>query len=110
MPSIPGFKEPVYDDRAKFFFIRLFMKFGMKNPYEEKKDVLSPELFTKKATAAREIRGRCEHYLREIRYLVGDLEKLWTNTIQTSLTRRAGEHPEFPGGLYRADGRICLAP
>ena len=90
MPSIPGYREPVVDNRARFFFIRLFMKFGMKNPYEEKKDVFSPEFLTKKAQEMRGIRSKSDYYLTQIRYMAGDLCILWKNSIQDSFTAELG--------------------
>jgi hypothetical protein len=88
--NVFGTQAPVYDDRMRFFFIRLFMKFGMKNPYEEKKDVFSPEDMKEKAREIRAIRSKCDHYLLHLRYLVGDLGALWQNKIQTALTAELG--------------------
>lgn len=98
--SIFGTQKPVYDDRMKFFFIRLFMKLGMKNPYEEKKVEFSPELLT---TKAHEIRAISKHYdlcVNKMRLLVGDLETLWQNDIQSSFIAELGNMQssimEFP--------------
>jgi len=88
--SIFGTQPPDYDDRIRVFFIRLGMKFGMKNPYEEKKPEFSPELLRENAAEMRVVGSRCGHYEQKIRCLVGDLEALWTNEIQTSLTAELG--------------------
>lgn len=88
--SIFGTQPPDYDDRIRFFFIRLGMKFGMKNPYEEKKPEFSPELLRENAAEMRVVGSKCAHYERKIRNLVGDMETLWTNEIQTSLTAELG--------------------
>jgi hypothetical protein len=85
-----GTQPPVYDDRIRFFFIRLGMKAGMKNPYEEKKPEFGPEMLRENAAEMRTVKSKCEHYEQMIRYLVGDLEALWTNDIQTSLTAELG--------------------
>ena len=90
MPAFPGYSPPVVDNRARFFFIRLFMKFGMKNPYEEPKDVFSPEFLRKKAQEVRGVRGKIEHYLKQIRLLVGELSDLWQNGVQDSFISEMG--------------------
>ncbi len=81
---------PEIDNRARFFFIRLFMKFGLKNPYEEKKEEFTAELFEKKALAMRNIRNRYDFYIERMRYLVGDLESLWHNDLQSSFIAELG--------------------
>lgn len=88
--SVFGTQAPQYDDRWKFFFIRVLMKFGMKNPYEKKKVELSPDLLKDKAQDMRYIRSQYEFYIEQMRYLVWDLENLWQNDIQSSFLAELG--------------------
>jgi hypothetical protein len=50
-PGLPacGFRRPESKKALKFFFIRLLMNFGMKNPYEKEKTALTPALLREKA-------------------------------------------------------------
>jgi hypothetical protein len=85
-----GTKPAVYDDRWKYFYIRVLMKLGMKNPYEEKKVEFSSELLKKKALDIRAVKGQCGRYVKQMRYLVGELETLWRNDIQSSFIAELG--------------------
>lgn len=89
MPSISdlfSLRNPYAEPnlKAHYAMVKVKMKLGMQNPYEEKKDELSPEHLRKKAGELREIKGRYDLYVRRMRYLVGELEQLWQNDIQSS--------------------------
>ncbi len=79
-----GTNAPVYDNRFKFFVIRLLMKFGMKNPYETEKPQVSSAILKEKALDMRSIRSQHDYYVKKMNYLVEELQELWTNDIQTS--------------------------
>ncbi|SHI15879.1 Leucine rich repeat-containing protein [Sporobacter termitidis DSM 10068] len=88
--QMPGFKRGETNNRWHYFFIRIKIKLGMKNPYEDKRPVFSPELLGEKAQEMRASRSRCDHYLLQMRYLVGDLEDAWQNDIQSSFVAELG--------------------
>lgn len=70
--------------RAHYAMVKLKMKLGMENPYEEKKDEFSAAHLKAKATEIREIKDRYDFYVQRMRTLVGELEILWHNDIQSS--------------------------
>lgn len=82
--GMAGFRRPESNKALKFFFIRLLMKFGMKNPYEKEKTALTPALLREKALEMRSIRSQHDYYVRKMNYLAEELKGLWTNDIQSS--------------------------
>jgi len=70
--------------KAHYAMVKVKMKLGMQNPYEEIKDEFSPEHLRKKAGELREIKDKYDLYVRRMRCLVGELELLWQNDIQSS--------------------------
>ena len=70
--------------KAHYAIVKMKMKLGMENPYEEHKECFSAEHLKTKASVLQEIRGRYDFYVQRMRYLVGELELLWQNDIQTS--------------------------
>jgi uncharacterized protein YukE len=70
--------------KAHYAMVKAKMKLGMQNPYELKKEEFSAEHLKTKAGELREITGRYDLYVRRMRYLVGELEQLWQNDIQSS--------------------------
>ncbi len=70
--------------KAHYAVVKMKMKLGMQNPYEETKIKFSAEYLKTKAGELREIRSRYDFYVQKMRYLVGELLLLWQNDIQTS--------------------------
>ncbi|NLA87937.1 MAG: leucine-rich repeat domain-containing protein [Clostridiales bacterium] len=70
--------------KAHYAVVKMKMKLGMQNPYEETRVEFSAEHLKTKAGDLREIRGRYDFYVQKMRYLVGELELLWQNNIQSS--------------------------
>jgi hypothetical protein len=79
-----GFRRPESNKALKFRIIKILMKFGMKNPYEKDKALLTPEILKEKALDMRSIRSQYDYYVRKMNYLAEELQGLWTNDIQTS--------------------------
>lgn len=76
--------------KSHYFFLKLKMKFGMKNPYEEKKEELSTDILKNKAREIRAIRGQYDRYVQRLRCLVGTLETVWQNDIQSFFIAELG--------------------
>jgi hypothetical protein len=74
----PGMREPEVNLKAHYAFIKLKMKLGMENPYEDKKEEFSADLLKSKANELREIRGRYDSYVQKMPLPRGRaLELLW---------------------------------
>ncbi len=99
----PGMREPEVNLKAHYAFIKLKMKLGMENPYEEKKEEFSAELLKAKANELREIRGRYDSYVHKMRCLAGELELLWQNDIQTSFIAELGN---LQGSIADYSGQV----
>ena len=82
--GIAGFRMSEPDNRFRFFMIRILMKFGMKSPYEKETKQVTPEILKDKALEMRSIRSQHDYYVKKMNHLTDELQKLWTNDIQTS--------------------------
>jgi uncharacterized protein YukE len=80
--TVFGTRRPEYT--RSYFFIKLLMKFGMKNPYAKVKPALSPELLAEKALQLRSVKSQFQYYYQKIKYMSDELAELWENDIQTS--------------------------
>lgn len=84
MSDMVGFRHPESNKALKFKVIKILMKFGMKNPYEKEKAVVTPAILKEKALDIRSIRSQHDYYVQKMNYLAEELQALWTNDIQTS--------------------------
>lgn len=76
--------------RPRRFLLRLKMKVNMEIPDQEEKEKFSSALFKDKASEMRVIRHQYDLNVERLRYLVGDLEALWYNDLQTSFIADLG--------------------
>jgi hypothetical protein len=100
---LPGMREPEVNLKAHYAVVKLKMKLGMANPYEEKKEEFSAELLVSKAGELRGIRSRYDAYVHKLRCLVGELELLWQNDIQTSFIAELGN---LQGAIADYSGQV----
>jgi uncharacterized protein YukE len=70
--------------KAHYAMVKVKMKLGMQNPYEEKKVEFTAEHLRNISGELREIKSKYDGYVQRMRYLAGELELLWQNDIQSS--------------------------